>query len=76
MTVDQSQFGGRARIPQLDLLRGIAVLMVMLFHYPLFNVFRIGWAGVDLLTSLRLQRERTEPETSANYHGSTPSVRT
>jgi len=48
MTVDQSQFGGRARIPQLDLLRGIAVLMVMLFHYPLFNVFRIGWAGVDL----------------------------
>jgi peptidoglycan/LPS O-acetylase OafA/YrhL len=36
------------RNPQLDLLRGIAVLMVVLYHYRYFEAFRIGWAGVDL----------------------------
>jgi peptidoglycan/LPS O-acetylase OafA/YrhL len=39
----------RHRLPQLDLLRGIAVLMVMLCHYPLIRfATRTGWAGVDL----------------------------
>lgn len=36
------------RIPQLDLLRGIAVLAVMLCHYPCYEIFDIGSAGVDL----------------------------
>jgi peptidoglycan/LPS O-acetylase OafA/YrhL len=35
-------------IPQLDLLRGIAVLAVMLCHYPCYKIFAIGSAGVDL----------------------------
>jgi|SRR5271166_6427813 len=38
----------RQRNSQLDLLRGIAVLMVMLCHYAYFKVLDIGWAGVDL----------------------------
>ena len=38
--------GGRS--PQLDLLRGIAVLAVMLCHYPCFRWFDSGSAGVDL----------------------------
>lgn len=35
-------------IPQLDLLRGIAVLAVMLCHYPCYEIFAVGSAGVDL----------------------------
>jgi len=44
------------RIPELDGLRGIAILMVLFFHFtpasgPLFflaHVFQTGWGGVDL----------------------------
>jgi peptidoglycan/LPS O-acetylase OafA/YrhL len=36
------------RIPQLDVLRGVAVLAVMLCHYPCFQIFAVGSAGVDL----------------------------
>jgi peptidoglycan/LPS O-acetylase OafA/YrhL len=37
------------RVPQLDLLRGIAVLLVISHHYPYFRfLHRTGWAGVDL----------------------------
>ncbi len=37
------------RIPQLDLLRGAAVLFVIAEHYPCCDFFRrVGWAGVDL----------------------------
>jgi peptidoglycan/LPS O-acetylase OafA/YrhL len=36
-------------IPQLDGLRGIAILMVVCFHYfPNTFLFRFGWSGVDL----------------------------
>jgi peptidoglycan/LPS O-acetylase OafA/YrhL len=42
-------------IPQLDALRGIAVLIVMLYHVPdivprlhLRSIFSLGYAGVDL----------------------------
>lgn len=46
----------RARISELDGLRGIAILMVLCFHYtprsgPLFflaHAFQLGWMGVDL----------------------------
>jgi peptidoglycan/LPS O-acetylase OafA/YrhL len=49
------------RIPELDGLRGFAILMVLLFHYGyrpgdpgsallihFRNLFRLGWTGVDL----------------------------
>ncbi|MBZ5575258.1 MAG: acyltransferase [Acidobacteriia bacterium] len=44
------------RISELDGLRGIAILMVLCFHYTprsgplsfLVNVFQLGWTGVDL----------------------------
>lgn len=36
-------------IPQLDGLRGIAILIVLCFHYfPNTYLFRFGWSGVDL----------------------------
>ena len=37
------------RIPQLDFLRGAAILLVLLFHYPYLPLVKdIGWIGVDL----------------------------
>ena len=36
------------RNAQLDLLRGIAGLAVLLVHYPYFKVFELGWVGVEL----------------------------
>jgi peptidoglycan/LPS O-acetylase OafA/YrhL len=50
------------RIPELDGIRGVAVLMVVLYHYAVIgpgapfhtflyrlrNSFRLGWSGVDL----------------------------
>jgi peptidoglycan/LPS O-acetylase OafA/YrhL len=48
--------GASARIPELDGLRGLAILAVMLFHYTpesgalrsVAPVFLTGWIGVDL----------------------------
>ncbi len=35
--------------PELDGLRGVAILMVIAFHYfPNVYLFKFGWAGVDL----------------------------
>ena len=47
---------GGARVSELDGLRGIAILLVLLFHFtpasgalhPLAQVFQVGWIGVDL----------------------------
>jgi peptidoglycan/LPS O-acetylase OafA/YrhL len=44
------------RVSELDGLRGIAILMVLFFHYtpasgplfPLAHIFQAGWSGVDL----------------------------
>ncbi|MGA7222408.1 MAG: acyltransferase family protein, partial [Candidatus Acidiferrales bacterium] len=45
----------RRRIPQLDAVRGVAILVVMMhnisFKYSVFHsqqLFRNGWMGVDL----------------------------
>jgi peptidoglycan/LPS O-acetylase OafA/YrhL len=45
----------REKIPQLDAVRGIAILIVMFHNYlpqlpslPLQSLFRYGWMGVDL----------------------------
>ena len=36
-------------IPQLDGLRGLAILLVICYHYfPHIVIFNIGWSGVDL----------------------------
>lgn len=37
-------------IPELDGLRGLAILLVVTFHYfaGYFNFFSFGWTGVDL----------------------------
>jgi peptidoglycan/LPS O-acetylase OafA/YrhL len=48
--------GGSARVSELDGLRGIAILLVLVFHFtpasgflhPLAHVFQVGWIGVDL----------------------------
>jgi peptidoglycan/LPS O-acetylase OafA/YrhL len=58
-TQDNAQLGGHRRIPTLDGLRGLAILMVMLFHMTLLtsttlldrvwiNIAGYGWVGVDL----------------------------
>ncbi len=44
----------RGHVPELDGIRGIAILLVLLFHFslnasgPLANVLSCGWCGVDL----------------------------
>jgi peptidoglycan/LPS O-acetylase OafA/YrhL len=61
LLVPKTPVAGTIRIPELDGLRGIAILIVILFHYVVtgaepsnrlgaafYDIFRIGWAGVDL----------------------------
>jgi len=69
-------------IPQLDVLRGVAVLMVMLSHVSgnvaslhLNPVFHYGWIGVDLFFVLSgflitgiLLRTKGEPGYFANFY--------
>ena len=38
----------RARIPALDGIRGLAVLLVVLYHVPTRVAVPGGWVGVDL----------------------------
>lgn len=45
----ETEIGVKKRIPQLDGLRGIAILMVICYHYfPNVLLFNFGWTGVDL----------------------------
>lgn len=45
----QKKFSNNIHFPQLDGLRGIAILMVMCFHYfPHLPLCNFGWTGVDL----------------------------
>ena len=39
---------GTARVPQLDLLRSFAVLMVLWYHFSQGKVAGAGWSGVQL----------------------------
>src|ERR1051325_7889657 len=36
------------RNQSLDVLRGVAVLLVIAYHYPYFSIMKIAWIGVDL----------------------------
>ncbi|MCP4125368.1 MAG: acyltransferase [Bacteroidetes bacterium] len=40
--------GDGKRIIELDFLRGIAIILVLFSHYPMFKVFKACWMGVDL----------------------------
>jgi peptidoglycan/LPS O-acetylase OafA/YrhL len=43
------QTGGRTYYPALDVLRGIAILLVFFYHnFQFLQVFEFGWMGVDL----------------------------
>jgi peptidoglycan/LPS O-acetylase OafA/YrhL len=67
------------KIPQLDAVRGIAVLLVMMVHasdkYPTLHlqpVFANGWMGVDLffvLSGLLITGILLETKTSKSYFG-------
>ncbi|HRO46489.1 hypothetical protein [Agriterribacter sp.] len=35
-------------IPELDCIRGLAVLLIILFHFFDFFIYKFGWVGVDL----------------------------
>ena len=61
---------GQDRVPQLDVLRGVAILLVLMFHPPVrysssseapwiaFAFFHIGWTGVDLSCPQRFSGRR------------------
>src|ERR1051325_11092200 len=38
----------RGHLPQLDALRGVAILLVLAVHSPAVALFPYGWCGVDL----------------------------
>jgi len=40
--------GDGKRIIELDFLRGIAIILVLFSHYPMFDFFKSCWIGVDL----------------------------
>ena len=48
VTGNQGEPGVNSRNPSLDVLRGVAVLMVICNHYRYLAFMRAGWMGVDL----------------------------
>ena len=42
------EYSSKKHIPALDSVRGLAVLLIMLFHCFNYVVFKFGWIGVDL----------------------------
>lgn len=64
-------------IPALDSLRGIAILLVITFHYfgAYFHLFSFGWSGVDLffvlsgyLITSRLAATRKDPNYFSKFY--------
>ncbi len=48
-TAPPDQLAVSVRLPQLDILRGIAILLVLGRHKPLIYLwYKLGWTGVDL----------------------------
>lgn len=42
------EYSPNKHIPALDCIRGLAVLLIILFHFFDFVIFKFGWVGVDL----------------------------
>src|SRR5205814_7162636 len=73
---EATSVAGHARVhfPELDGVRGIAILLVLLFHSAR-HVFAVGWVGVDLffvlsgfLISLGLQKTAGGPRYFRNFY--------
>jgi peptidoglycan/LPS O-acetylase OafA/YrhL len=85
-TITTSELSAERRLLQLDGLRGIAVLLVMYYHFfallspspglinsVLFNGAEIGWAGVDLffvLSGFLISTILLASKNKANYYKS------
>lgn len=82
---EEGETSGRGpleHLPTLDGLRGVAVLMVVFYHYlpragggGLFRIGSFGWAGVDIffvlsgfLITTILFRQRTLPHALPNFY--------
>lgn len=76
-----SSFTSRGHVPALDGVRGIAILLVMIYHFinslgvlgvrtPLLQVFDLGWCGVDIffaLSGFLITGILLDSKTSTNY---------
>ena len=64
------------KIPSLDGLRGLAIILVITFHYfGRFSLFSLGWSGVDLffvlsgyLITMRLMENRDKPDRFLRFY--------
>lgn len=65
------EYSSDKHIPALDCIRGLAVLLIMLFHCFDFAVFKFGWMGVDLffvLSGFLITGILLDSKSSPNYY--------